>query len=625
MPNVDDTLLPDGTEFAFWEAPLRYERTLVVAREHPSADDANEGTDDAPLKTIQAAADRARPGARVLVRGGVYGECVRPPRGGEGPDRMISYVAAPGEDVVVSGAEIVADWQPSTGWHAMPKRLPWAGHGRGEGSGESPAEIWVTHLPRDGFDGQNPFAAPNRAISSTLGGFVQAQAKAFGTYFLRCGLLFQDGQRLEQVSDYTLLARQAGRYFVDPAGMAIHMRPFDDVAPETARFEATFRRQCFAPDVEGLGYIRVRGFTFRHAGNCFPFMPQEGAVSSHRGHHWILEGCTVEQVNSIGIDFGRRDPRMRFPEPAGHHVIRGNVARECGICGLAGLGAFYCLIEDNLVEDCCWHDTEEMWESAGIKFHRNQHTLVRRNVVRRIAHGSGIWLDFENRNMRCTGNVIAEVESLFGGVFVEASHVPNRVDRNVIVGMRAVEDGGGHGIYCHDTDYLQADHNMMADCDGVAIHLPKGQADRFVDGRGSLSKRHVVHHNLFAGTGRYVSFQDAENVCDANALAGCRRPGPWRMLGEDQWLDLETWRAIHGLDTGSAEIGARVSFDASTLTLRIDTPQGLPELGPVSADDRAWYRGAADDGKNAVGPGLEAAINADACIDPRKDLPVDDA
>ena len=46
---------------------------LVVDQKNPRADDKNPGTPAAPLKTIQAALDKARPGDAVQVRGAPKG------------------------------------------------------------------------------------------------------------------------------------------------------------------------------------------------------------------------------------------------------------------------------------------------------------------------------------------------------------------------------------------------------------------------------------------------------------------------------------------------------------------------------------------------------------------------
>ena len=38
-------------------------------------------------------------------------ECVAPPRGGESDSRRITYQAAPGEKVIITGSEIVKGWE----------------------------------------------------------------------------------------------------------------------------------------------------------------------------------------------------------------------------------------------------------------------------------------------------------------------------------------------------------------------------------------------------------------------------------------------------------------------------------------------------------------------------------
>ena len=82
-------------------------KTLEVA--HGGADTAV-GTTDAPLKTIQKAANLALPGDTVLVHAGVYRETVTAARSGE-PGRPITFRAAAGEHVVISGTEPLTGWE----------------------------------------------------------------------------------------------------------------------------------------------------------------------------------------------------------------------------------------------------------------------------------------------------------------------------------------------------------------------------------------------------------------------------------------------------------------------------------------------------------------------------------
>ena len=76
--------------------------------------DANPGTIDAPLATIQRAASVAQPGDVVVIRGGVYRETVRPANSGT-PGAPITFKAFEGETVTVSGADPVTGWTAPSG------------------------------------------------------------------------------------------------------------------------------------------------------------------------------------------------------------------------------------------------------------------------------------------------------------------------------------------------------------------------------------------------------------------------------------------------------------------------------------------------------------------------------
>ena len=71
----------------------------------PDGNDAGPGTRDEPWATLQRAADSARPGATVYVRGGVYAQRLEVPTSGA-PGRPIVFAAAPGERPVLDGSSL---------------------------------------------------------------------------------------------------------------------------------------------------------------------------------------------------------------------------------------------------------------------------------------------------------------------------------------------------------------------------------------------------------------------------------------------------------------------------------------------------------------------------------------
>ena len=71
---------------------------FYVAR---NGDDSNAGTQTAPWRTIQHAADTARAGSTVNVRGGVYGELVSINVSGNATDGYVTFRSYPGEKAVL--------------------------------------------------------------------------------------------------------------------------------------------------------------------------------------------------------------------------------------------------------------------------------------------------------------------------------------------------------------------------------------------------------------------------------------------------------------------------------------------------------------------------------------------
>lgn len=110
---------------------------IAAAREYhvsPQGIDRNAGTQAAPLETISAAALKAMPGDTITVHAGVYRERVNPPRGGESDAKRITYQAAKGEKVVITGSDAFKTWEKVAG------------------------DTWKLVLPGSYFGSFNPYA-----------------------------------------------------------------------------------------------------------------------------------------------------------------------------------------------------------------------------------------------------------------------------------------------------------------------------------------------------------------------------------------------------------------------------------------------------------------------------------
>ncbi len=81
-------------------------------------DDANAGTAEAPLHSIQRAATLAQPGDTVSIRPGVYRESVCPARSGQ-PGLPITYRGLPGGTVTIDGSDPLPGWtRDGEAWRA---------------------------------------------------------------------------------------------------------------------------------------------------------------------------------------------------------------------------------------------------------------------------------------------------------------------------------------------------------------------------------------------------------------------------------------------------------------------------------------------------------------------------
>jgi len=492
-------LLPDGTEFKTWEQEPVFARTYYVDGTKPGAADSNPGTLEQPFTTINRAAQVLQPGDRVVIAAGVYRERIIPARGGNGPGEMISYEAAPGARVLLKGSRVFREqWIPA--------------------GGGLPAQVWKARLSPEYFDGYNPFEKENvtPAQFDVMDWAEPLRGRAPCT--LPRGLVFQDGRRLTQLTNAAALAQSEGGYFVDRTNHMLLATFFGQTQPEKVQVEIATQETVFAPEQAGLGYIRVKGLTVEHVAGPFP-MEQVGAISTSRGHHWILEDNTVRQVNGVGIDVGIQLGRWPQPPLVGFHIVRRNTVTDCGICGIAGLGPnggkeFGLLIEDNVLFRNAFHDVEPLFETAGIKTHRNVRCLIRRNLVMDTLHGPGIWMDWDNRNSRCYQNIVVNTHTMHGGIFVEASYVPNLVDQNVVWGTE------GNGIYEHDSREQIFAHNLVGASTRSGLHLHGKITDRKVGPQHAEYGRHQVRNNLLCQNAKPNVFGSQPSTWVGNVTNG---------------------------------------------------------------------------------------------------------
>ncbi|NLC18387.1 MAG: right-handed parallel beta-helix repeat-containing protein [Clostridiales bacterium] len=642
--------LPNGEFFESWEREQVYDRELHVDCNHPAASDDNDGSIDRPFKTINAAAAIATAGTRVLIHGGVYRECVRPARGGDGPDRMISYEAYNNEEVIIKASVEVSNFIKSEGWSL--RRFGVTAEGQKE------PNIWAVKLNPDDFRGYNPFCAVN-ILHDRL--FIEYDKTDMTTYLLRRGMVFCDGKPLRQVSLYYEMGNQPGTYWVEANGQIVHFRLWNDDDPADHYIELTCREQCFAPEVPFLSYIKVKGLTCAHAATGAP-VPQRGSISCYRGHHWIIEDCTIDWSNGVGIDIGNEcwHHTFDFNNVLGYDIIRRCKILNVGVCGIAGMFAGNLLIEDNLIEGTGWQKMELSWEAGGIKVHNCKNSVIRRNIFTKTLRADHLWMDVGNENNRITQNLFLDGIEQREAIFIECSRDDvNLIDNNIFwnvegrfnendvpkepgsSGWYKMEETGivnGYAVYGEGTDRIHMVNNFIGKCRSAG-YFAKTVAFR-IAGRGGTSREARIWNNIFydckeAAIKMPTKHNQAEGNLYLNMPGGYLRilyPAP------TECLDLRTWQEFYGFDMTGQEGTLDISVDTDNFTMTIRKSQGMPmffrrpiagqnlitsteeikKVKAISSVPTDFYGNPVEDEMRLPGPFTELKEELVINIDPRK-------
>jgi hypothetical protein len=502
---------------------------------------------------------------------------------------MISYEAYGDGEVVISASEEVRDFRPSTGWRLK---------GFGSEADTSGIRIWAHRLDPDMFRGYNPFCAVN-ILHDRL--FIEYDKTDMTPYLNRRGRVYCDGKPLAQVPLYYMMGRQDNTYWVEANGMKVHFRLAGDADPRDHLIEVSVREQCFAPDRPFLNYIRVKGLTFEHAANGAP-VPQRGAVSAYRGHHWIIEDCDINQANTVAVDVGNEcwHHTHRPDEIIGYSVIRNCRIRDAGVCGIAGLFAERMLIEGNVIEGTGWQKMELSWEAGAIKLHNSVDGLIRRNVFRNTFRADHLWLDCGNENNRITGNLFLDGIEQREAIFIECTREGiNLIDHNIIWNVEGRFDPAkvpqepgssgwyktrehdvvnGYGIYGEGTDRLHIEHNLIGRCRHSGYYLKPVPFRMHGLERGGTSRDAKIISNIFYDCGEAaIVFPTRDNEAEGNLYVRMNGGYLRVMYPEPEvCLNLPAWQEFCGFDLEGKNGWFDILFDEKAGTVTFITSKEQP-------------------------------------------------
>jgi alpha-N-arabinofuranosidase len=404
-----------------------------------TGDDAKAGTPEAPLRTIQRAADLAQPGDVITVHAGVYRERISPPRGGQSDEKRIVYQAAPGEKVEIKGSEVVKNWQ------------------------KVQDDVWKATLPNSFFGDFNPYGDRIR------GDWFNAKGRQHHT-----GAVYLKGQWLTEAAKMDDVLKPAGDnplWFaqVDKDNTTIWAQ-FKGVNPNEQPVEINVRRAVFYPEKTGMNYITVRGFALRHAATPWapPTAEQVGLIGTNWSKGWIIENNVVSHSVCSGIALGKYGDEWDNKagsatgyvgtltralkngwnkEAVGGHIVRNNTISHCEQAGIVGsLGCSFSVVTGNTIHDIHVRQLFGGAEMAGIKFHGAIDVQISRNHIYRTCRG--LWLDWMAQGTRVSGNLFHD--NADQDLFVEVDHGPFLVDNNIFLSPMTLLDVSQGGAYVHN-------------------------------------------------------------------------------------------------------------------------------------------------------------------------------
>jgi hypothetical protein len=381
--------------------------TFIVAQGHPQAGDDNPGTPERPLKTIAKAAGLVQPGDTVLVRAGVYRECIPFQKSGTA-EAPISFVAEPMGSAVVTGAD------PITGWEKVPGdapiyRVPW---------NHQFIIAWDEGVPVEHHPGDAPLWGRAEQVivdskqalpSLTLADLTRAWHEHSGA--------IKEGKPSPVLRPpvANLGGPFAGMFAADTRQKKeLYLWLADGSDPNKHGVEASTRGALFGvnpwANPKGVQHVRLCGLLFRYGAT----FPQRPAVWMHGGNN-LAEHCVIEDMAGGGIGV--------------NGTLRHCIIRNCGQTG-GGAGGTGFLNEDSLWEGNCWKPINRGWDAGGFKLAWANGGVFRRCLFRRNG-GPGLWFDIHVRNVTVAECGFQENEG--SGLFIEISRDIS-VTRNLAVG-----------------------------------------------------------------------------------------------------------------------------------------------------------------------------------------------
>ncbi len=494
---------------------LSQDVTFYVNPTHPNASDHQPGTPDAPLATLQEAADRtitnkrAFTSTRVLIAPGTYREFVdlqtwtnfdENVNGGAVNATPMWFEAEFPGSVVISGSEVYTNWtRQSDGRYTHPWTHNWGVY-------------------------PNP-----------TGG-----ARAVADIVRRREMVFVNGERLTQVLSQNDL--NPGAFMVDEAQDLLYIALPDGIDPNETLVEVGIREHLWTQEYEN--HVTLRGLIFEHAATHWA--DAVAGVRLSGSNHMLIEDCTFRQNNGMTLYMGELEDITLRRVKMNHN-------------GWDGWGPWR-------VKNFVAEDTETSYNnwrghlggfygwSVGNKIESTHGITIRRHEA--IGNfGRGLWLDLDNEHVLLEDVTLRN--NLSDAIFIEANQGPIRITRSLLC------NNGGYGILAANSENVTLDQNTLCENTLGELHITGDDWGRWVQNWE---------------TGESVELAIKDWVLQTNTIDGFAPYLIDTTLGSEAWntfvstldSDYNTWHHLSRMDVFEIAAEQALTFGEWQVTTGAD-------------------------------------------------------
>ena len=385
-------------------------QTTYLYVDAKSGNDSHSGAKASPLKTIQAAVNKAdtnnekNVATKIIVNSGVYREDVFIDAY-KSTGATVTIQAAVAGAAIIDGANVLSNWSLT--------------------SNGNYTHTWTPNLGTCGIPSGWPGTVP--------------------TIARRTEMFFLNGQPLTQVMATSQL--RPGTFFVSEAGNMAYVHPPSGTNMSTATIEAAERRTTL--NISNRKDIVLRGLVFRHAASCI----NTAGVNVNSSSNILFDSDQAVWNNWGGIGVYHST----------NLTIQNSVANHNGGVGFVATNDQAVLFSFNETDYNNWRGAQGAlydWGMGGAKF-MYVHGATVQNHFSYQNQAQGLWFDTDNKNITInhatlSGNHMAalQLEANEGPVTVENSNLCKSGSGVNILNVQGLAiknntfyNNGGNGIY----------------------------------------------------------------------------------------------------------------------------------------------------------------------------------